>query len=207
MIWQKTLEHLYLTLLSIFLSALIAIPLGVFLSHLKGKRLPNYTLKFVGLLQTIPGIALIALTVVFLALLHPYLHNPTIGLLPGVIVLTVYALLPILTNTYHGMLQIDRTTLEVARAMGMNGKQRLYYVELPLALPMILSGIRTAFMMTIGMVTLTSLVGAGGLGDLILQGLRTMNTDLIIAGTLPAMGLAFVIDFALDRCQKQFTPM
>lgn len=204
MIWQKTVEHLYLTLLTIFFACLIAVPLGIALAHVKGKRLPSYVLKFVGLLQTIPGLALLALTVVTLAALHPILHLPTIGILPGVIVLVVYALLPILTNTYQGMIQIDCTTLEVARAMGMNVKQRLYYVELPLALPMILSGLRTAFMMTIGMVTLTSLVGAGGLGDLILQGLRTMHTHLIIAGTLPAMCLAFVIDYALDKCQRLF---
>ncbi|MCP5490983.1 MAG: ABC transporter permease [Chlamydiales bacterium] len=176
---------------------LIAIPLGIYLTRLKSERIANGIMRFTAMIQTVPGLALIALIVVTLALVRAFLPLPTTGFLPSVVVLVLYALMPILINTYTGIKQVSSSLKMVARSMGMTYPQIFFHVELPLSLPVLLTGVRIAFVTTIGMVTLTSLVGSGGLGDLIVQGLRTIQVDLVLAGTIPAALLAIIFDIGL----------
>ena len=192
----KSWEHMELTFLALFVAMIIAIPLGVFLARSQSKYAPM-VLRVIAILQTVPGLALIALAVVFLSSLRRLISLPTTGALPAVIVLVLYALLPILSNTYSGIKQVSLNVKNVARAMGMTSLQILFYVEIPLSLPILINGIRIALVSTIGMVTLTSLVGAGGLGELIVQGLRVMDLKAILAGTLPAVILTIFFDIAL----------
>lgn len=138
LIFIKTWQHLQLTFISLFISMLIAIPLGIFLALTKYKKLASIVFRFVAAIQTIPGLALIALIVVFLVLLRPFVHLPTTGFLPAVIVLVLYALLPILSNTYEGIKQVSSSSLEVAKAMGMTPFQLLFWIRLPLSLPLLL---------------------------------------------------------------------
>ncbi|NGX34341.1 MAG: Carnitine transport permease protein OpuCB [Candidatus Anoxychlamydiales bacterium] len=201
-IFYKTLQHLQLSLYSLFLSIVIAVPLGIFLAKSKHPKIASFILKMASVLQTIPGLALIALTVSILVLLRKIVFLPATGFLPAIIVLSLYAILPILANTYYGIKEVNPTMVDVAKGMGMTSKQMLFSVELPLALTVIITGIRISLVWTIGMATLTSLVGAGGLGDLIMQGLRSMQIDLIIAGTLPAAILAIFFDWLFASLGK-----
>jgi osmoprotectant transport system permease protein len=200
---EKSLEHIELTFVSLLLAMIIAIPLGIILGRSKRRWAP-YILRSIAVIQTIPGLALIALMVVILVALRRYLPIPATGMLPAVLLLVLYALLPILSNTYTGILQVSSNVKNVANAMGMTKRQILFYVEIPLSLPILINGIRIALVSTIGMVTLTSLVGSGGLGDLIVQGLRTMQWELVLSGTLPAALLAIVFDFLLMKVGNHF---
>ncbi|MCB1110166.1 MAG: ABC transporter permease [Chlamydiia bacterium] len=201
---RKTLEHMELTFISLFIAMMIAIPLGIFLARSRRKAAP-IVLRFTAMIQTIPGLALIALIVVILAALRSVIPLSVTGMLPALIVLVLYALLPILSNTYTGIQQVSPNVKGVANAMGMTGKQILFYVEIPLSLPILINGVRIAMVTTIGMVTLTSLVGSGGLGDLIVQGLRTMQMGLVLAGTIPAALLAILFDTILTKAGDYFT--
>lgn len=198
----KTWEHLELTFATLFLSSFIAIPLGILLTRIKKVRLAASILRFTAMIQTIPGLVLIALMVAFLALFP----LPTTGFLPALIVLVLYALLPIMINTYSGIMQVSQSLKIVARGLGMTPYQILFNVELPLSIPIIITGVRIALVSTIGMVTLTSLVGSGGLGDLIVQGLRTMQFNLVLAGTIPAALLAITFDWILSRMGRWLLP-
>ena len=120
----------------------------------------------------------------------------------AIIVLTLYSLLPILSNTYMGIKQVDSTMKDIAKGLGMTPRQILFSVELPLSFPLIITGIKISLVWTIGMATLTSLIGSGGLGDLIMQGLRSMQIDLILAGTIPAAILAMFFDWLLSIIEK-----
>ncbi|QVL57723.1 MAG: ABC transporter permease [Simkaniaceae bacterium] len=202
-ILEKSLEHIELTFISLFIAMLIAIPLGVFLGRSKGRG-ARYILRLVAIIQTIPGLALIALIVVILVALRNIVSVPATGTLPAILVLVLYALLPILTNTYSGILQVSKNVKNVANAMGMTKRQVLFYVEIPLSLPILINGVRIALVTTIGMVTLTSLVGSGGLGDLIIQGLRTMQWGLVLAGTIPAAFYAMLFDTVLTKVGNHF---
>ena len=190
----KTWEHIELTFLSLLIAMSISIPCGIFLARSKSRIAP-YVLRLLAMIQTIPGLALIALIMVAFVALRVVLPIPTTGVFPSVVVLTLYALLPILSNTYTGINQVSVNMKNVAKAMGMTSLQVLFYVEIPLSLPVLINGIRIALVSTIGMVTLTSLIGSGGLGELIVQGLRTMQLDRILMGTVPAAILAIVFDF------------
>lgn len=201
---QKSLEHMQLTFISLLLSMLIAIPLGIVLGRSKARWAP-YILRCIAVIQTIPGLALIALMIVLLVGLQTYIPIPATGDLPAVFILALYALLPILSNTYTGMIQISPNVKNIANAMGMTKRQILFYIEIPLSLPILINGIRIALVSTIGMVTLTSLVGSGGLGDLIIQGLRTMQWGLVLSGTLPAALLAILFDYLLMVVCSCFT--
>ena len=202
----KTWEHLQLTFYAMFIAMLIAIPLGILLARSKFPKLSAVVLRFIALLQTIPGLALIALIIVFLVFLRPIIKLPTTGFLPGIIVLVTYALLPIVNNTYTGIKHVNPMSKEIAKGLGMTSFQSLFIVEIPLSLPMIITGIRTSLVWTIGLATLTSLVGSGGLGDLIMQGLRSLQLNLILAGTIPAAFLAIILDWAVFKFGKWVVP-
>ncbi|NGX28093.1 MAG: Choline transport system permease protein OpuBB [Candidatus Anoxychlamydiales bacterium] len=201
-IFIKTFEHMLLSLYSLFISIIIAIPLGILLAKTRFRKLATFILKLTSIVQTIPGLALIALLVVALVFIRTFFPLPVTGFFPSIIVLSLYAILPILANTYYGIKQVNPTMIEVAKGMGMRPYQILFSVQLPLSLGLIITGIRISLVWTIGMATLTSLVGSGGLGDLIMQGLRSMQIELIIAGTLPAAILALFFDWLISILSK-----
>lgn len=201
-IFIKTFEHMLLSLYSLFISIIIAIPLGILLAKTRFRKLATFILKLTSIVQTIPGLALIALLVVALVFIRTFFPLPVTGVFPSIIVLSLYAILPILANTYYGIKQVNPTMIEVAKGMGMRPYQILFSVQLPLSLGLIITGIRISLVWTIGMATLTSLVGSGGLGDLIMQGLRSMQIELIIAGTVPAAILALFFDWLISILSK-----
>jgi osmoprotectant transport system permease protein len=201
-ILAHTYEHVYLCFFTLVIAVGIAVPLGIALAHCRWRSVVGSTMLAASVVQTIPGLALIALIVVACALIG----WPTIGTFPAMIALVLYALLPILRNTYTGLRQIDPAVLEVARGMGMRPHQVLFQVELPLSLPVIMAGIRTATVWTIGIATLCALIGAGGLGDLIMRGLRSIQIDYLLAGTIPAALLAIVADWLLAWIERWLTP-
>lgn len=199
---NRTLEHIYLVFLSMVIAVVIALPLGIYLSKSNRFKLVSAIMGLAGIIQTVPSLALIAFIVVIFAIVS----LPTIGTVPAVVALVLYALLPILRNTYTGIRQVDKSVIEVATGMGMTPQQILFSVELPLSLPVIMAGIRISTVWTIGVATLCGLIGAGGLGDLIIKGLRSIRIDYLLAGTIPAAILAIIFDWALSRLEKWLTP-
>lgn len=201
---RYSIEHLYLTFVAILIAVAVAVPLGVYLTRSRWPRLATGILGVAGVVQTIPTLALIAFIVLFFALAR----LATIGFLPGLVALVLYALLPILRNTYTGIRQVDPAVVEVATGMGMKPREILFNVELPLSLPVIMAGIRISTVWTIGIATLCGLIGAGGLGELIFRGLRSLprTADYLVAGTIPAAVLALLSDIILGRLERWLTP-
>lgn len=187
-------QHLFLSLVSILIAAVIAIPLGIFISRRKGIAEP--VIGVTAIFQTIPSLALFGF-------LLPVFG---IGSTTAIIALTVYALLPILRNTYTGITGVDKSAVEAGKGMGMTNSQILRMIELPLALPIIMAGLRTATVLTIGVATLAAFIGAGGLGDLIYRGLSTTRNELVLAGAIPAALLAILFDFVLRRIETATEP-
>ncbi|NQT50691.1 ABC transporter permease [bacterium] len=201
-ILELSADHMLLTGVAMLIACTVAVPLGVVLIRLRSRRLASAILGIVNIVQPIPSLALVALA----GVLFLWLGLPTIGILPGLVALVAYALLPILRNTYTGIRQVDPTVVEVAVGMGMTPRQVLFSVELPLALPVIMAGIRIATVWTIGVATLVSLIGAESLGKPIFRGLSRGRIDLILAGALPAVALALLFDWLLGRVEKWLTP-
>ncbi len=184
------LEHIQISFIALFLAVVIAIPLGIYLTN--KKKIAESIIGISAILQTIPSLALLGLLIPLFG----------IGKVPAIIALVVYALLPILRNTFTGINEVDPSLKEAAMAMGMNTRKRLVKVELPLAMPVIMAGIRTAMVLIVGTATLAALIGAGGLGDIILLGIDRNNTALIILGAVPAAFLALVFDFLLKKLES-----
>lgn len=194
MIVDGVLRHMTLSLMALGIALLIAIPLGIFLT--RHQRAAEFVIGIASVFQTIPSLALLGFMIPIFG----------IGPKPAIIALTIYGLLPILRNTYTGILNIDGNLKEAGKGMGMTSWQILYKVELPLALNVIMAGVRTAMVLIIGVTTLASLVGAGGLGDLIFRGISSVNPGLILAGAVPAALLAIVFDMLLKGAEKKLTP-
>jgi osmoprotectant transport system permease protein len=186
----QTLQHIGLTFISLFIAVLVGLPLGILIT--RRKRLSGPVLGIAGVLQTIPSIALLGFMIPILG----------IGAKPAIVALLLYALLPIIRNTYTGITGVDPAIKEAAVAMGMNKWQVLFKAELPLAMPVIFAGIRTATVITVGVATLASYIAAGGLGEFIFGGISLNNTNMILAGAIPAALLAILFDFLLSRLQK-----
>ena len=206
---QSTREHMVLTLIAMLIACAIAIPLGIMLARCRSKLLVNTAMGLVNIIQPIPSLALVAMTVVLFHLINEFLDIrvlATLGTAPALVALIAYALLPILRNTYTGIRQVDPAVVEVATGMGMTCRQILFQVQLPLALPFIMAGVRISTVWTIGVATLVSLVGAGGLGDLIFRGLSNYRISLILAGAAPAAALALIFDWLIGRLEKWLTP-
>jgi osmoprotectant transport system permease protein len=129
-----------------------------------------------------------------------------IGFGPAIVALSIYALLPILRNTYTGILGVNQAVVDAGTGMGMTSRQVLFMIEIPLALPIIMAGIRTATVMVIGVATLAALVGAGGLGDIIFRGIAMARQDLILAGAIPAALLSMIFDYILKRIEIAVQP-
>lgn len=185
----QTLEHIGLTFISLILAVIVGLPLGILIA--RKRKLSGSVLGVAGVLQTIPSIALLGFMIPLLG----------IGPKPAIVALLLYALLPIIRNTYTGITGVDASVKEAATAMGMSKWQILFKVELPLAMPVILAGIRTATVITVGVATLASYIAAGGLGEFIFGGISLNNTNMILAGAIPAALLAILFDFLLSRLQ------
>jgi osmoprotectant transport system permease protein len=191
-----TIEHLWLSGAAMLFATAIAVPAGVWLT-----RSPRWAKPVIGVanvLQTIPSLAMFG----FLLPL-PWLGERAARI--AIVALTAYALLPILRNTYAGIRGIDVSVVEVARALGLTDSQRLFKVELPLATPFILAGLRTATVTCIGIATIAAAVGAGGLGELIFRGVASVDNRLVLAGAIPAALLALAADAALGWLEHHFT--
>ena len=193
-IGSKLLTHLKITFIALIISILIAMPLGIILYVFSGVSKP--VLYFAGLLQTIPSIALLAVMIPLFG----------IGIVPAIVALVLYALLPILRNTAIGLFSVDPLLKKVARGMGLSTRQRLRYVELPLAVPTIIAGIKTAAVINIGTATLAAFIGAGGLGEFIVTGLALNDTGLILKGAIPAALLAIVVEFLFEILERTIVP-
>lgn len=193
-ILNALVQHLNLTLISLVLSIIIAVPLGIFLT--RHQKLADIVIGIAAVFQTIPSLALLGFLIPLFG----------IGFMPAVVALTIYGLLPILRNTYTGIIGVDQGAKEAGKGMGMTSFQILVMVEIPLSLSVIMAGVRTATVMIIGVTTLASLVGAGGLGDLIFRGISAVNSSLILAGAIPAAVLAILFDNLLKFFEKKVTP-
>jgi osmoprotectant transport system permease protein len=191
---ELTLEHLGMVAASILLAVLVGIPLGILISRRAGWDRP--VLGGANIIQTIPSLALFG----FL------LPAPWIGARAGrlaVLALTLYALLPLIRNTYAGIKGVDPAVIEAGRGMGMTDRQLLWQVELPLALGVILAGVRVATVTSVGLATIAAAIGAGGLGEYIFRGLAMVNNQLILVGAIPAALLALLADFSLGWMEKR----
>ncbi|HEY3250976.1 MAG TPA: glycine betaine ABC transporter substrate-binding protein [Ignavibacteria bacterium] len=193
-ITAKTLTHLKITFIALLIAMLIAIPAGILLYVFSTVSRP--ALYLAGLLQTIPSIALLAIMIPLFG----------IGIVPAIVALVLYALLPILRNTAIGLFSVDPLLKKVAKGMGLNTWQRLKYVELPLAVPTIIAGIKTAAVINIGTATLAAFIGAGGLGEFIVTGLALNDTGLILKGAIPAALLAILVEFMFEVIEKIIVP-
>ena len=180
--------HLQLTLLALLLSTGISVPLGIAATRIAWLEQPSLALA--GIIQTVPSLALLAAMVPVLAALD----LQSIGFLPAIVGLTLYGVLPVLRNTVTGIAGVDPALTEAARGVGMTSRQQLLLVELPLAMPVIVAGIRTATVWVVGIATLSTPVGATSLGNYIFSGLQTRNYAAILVGCVAAAGLALVLD-------------
>jgi osmoprotectant transport system permease protein len=196
-IFSRTLEHLWLVGASMIVAVLIGLPLGVALVRRRGLR--RWVLGTANVIQTIPSLALFGFLIPV-----PLLGG--IGATTAIVALALYALLPILRNTYTGIAGVDPAVLESARAMGMTPRQTLWQVELPLSMGVILAGVRTATVITIGVATIAAAIGAGGLGVFIFRGVAMASNAVILAGAIPAALLAVAADLLLGLLERRLSP-
>jgi len=208
--WQLLGGHLALSGAGVALGAIIGVPLGLWAT--RNRHVRAVVLGVTGVIQTVPSLALLGLLIIPLSALGnavPFLRElgvRGIGAAPGLVALTLYALLPIVRNTYVGLSEVDPAAIDAGRGMGMSSRQLLARVELPLALPLVMEGLRTASVLLIGITTLTVFAGARNLGILIFEGLGQFAPDLILLGSLPVIALAVLVDVALSALAKALTP-
>ena len=188
---KQIFDHLGLTIIALAIATTIGVSLGIILT--RNKQIADKVLGVVSVIQTIPSLAL-------LGFLLPILG---IGKAPAIVALFLYALLPIVRNTFTGIEEVNASIKEAAKGVGMPDLQILFKVELPLAIPVIFAGIRTATVTTVGVATISALIGSGGLGEFIFRGIALNNADMILAGAIPAAGLAVLLDFILGLLEKK----
>jgi osmoprotectant transport system permease protein len=194
---ELTVEHLWLVGLSTVFATLIGIPLGIVIAH--WPRLNKPVLAGANIIQTVPSLALFG----FL-LPVPWLGDRADRL--AILALTLYALLPIIRNTYTGIRGVDPAVMEAGRGMGLTESQLLLQVELPLAVSVILSGVRTAVVISVGLATIAAAIGAGGLGEFIFRGLAMVDNRVILAGAVPAAMLALLADIGVGWVEGRLQP-
>ncbi|MES2349903.1 MAG: glycine betaine ABC transporter substrate-binding protein [Pseudomonadota bacterium] len=190
-LWPLTRQHLTLVLAAVLLACVVGIPLGVLAAEFP--RLRQVVLGLTGVLQTVPSLALLALLIPLLGM---------IGTVPALVALLVYALLPIVRNTCTGLLQVPFGLRLAALALGLRPFQRLVHIELPLALPVILAGVKTAAVMSVGTATIAAFIGAGGYGERITIGLALNDNDMLLAGAIPAAVLALLTQGAFELLER-----
>jgi len=189
-----TLRHLLLSAIALVAAILVAVPLGLSLE--RARRLSQPVLGALGILETVPSLAILAFMIPLLG----------VGVLPALVALWLYALYPIARATFTGVQNADPEAVEAAEALGTTSWQRLFSVRLPLAAPVIMGGIRTAAVITVGAATLAAFIGAGGLGEPIVTGLALADTRMILSGALPAALLALLVDGALALVEWAVAP-
>jgi len=189
-LFYLTIEHLWLVGIAMLIAILIGVPAGIVLTRIPSLRSPVFTV--VNVFQTIPSLALLGFLIPLLG----------IGATPAIVALFVYALLPLVRNTHTGILEVDSSLREAALGLGLTDMQILRKVELPLALPLIMAGVRTSTVIAVGTATLAALIGAGGLGDPIFRGISSVNSQLILFGAVPAAILALTLDRILHLLER-----
>lgn len=185
-IFAQFIRHFLISIYGVLFAAVVGIPVGIMIS--RRRKLANWVIRLANIIQTIPSLAMISILIIGL------------GLGVNVVIVTVflYSLLPIIKNTYTGMIQVDKNILDVGKGMGMTARQRLFMVELPLSVSVIMAGIRNALVVAIGITAIGAFVGAGGLGDIIIRGTNaTDGTSIILAGALPTALMAIITDWLL----------
>jgi osmoprotectant transport system permease protein len=190
----RTAEHLGLSGLAVGLGILVAVPLGLLLE--RRRAVAESVIRATGVAQTVPSIALLAFMIPLFG----------VGVLPAIVALWVYSLFPILRNTYTGLRDASPSAVSAAAALGMTGAQVLRRVRLPLAVPVILAGVRTSAVLIVGTATLAAFIGAGGLGVPIVAGLQLADTKRILSGALPAAALALLVDGLLALVEHRLRP-
>jgi len=193
-IFGLTVQHIQITGLAVILAIVLGVPVGILIS--KNKKLRSPILGIANIFQTIPSLALFGLIIPLLG----------IGYVPSVFVLFLYALLPIIKNTFIGINSVDEAIIDAGRGMGMTSKQILTKVEIPLALPVIMGGIRISTVINIGTATIAALIGAGGLGELIFKGISMASNNMVLAGAIPTALLAIFTDKVLGIFETKLTP-
>ena len=188
-------EHMRLTIISVIFAILIGIPLGILISNIKGLDKP--VLGFANIMQAVPSLAALGLLVPLIGIGSP----------PAILMVVLYSLLPILKNTYTGLTNINQDTIEAAFGIGMTRLQVLFRVKLPLALPVIMSGVRIASVTAVGLMTIAAYIGAGGLGNYVISGIQTSNTNLMLCGAIPACILALIMDYVMSKVEKAVVPI
>jgi osmoprotectant transport system permease protein len=192
-VFQRIIEHLGLVAASMAIALAVGLPLGIALVH--REKMQRWVIGTANVLQTIPSLALFGFLIPV-----PWIGG--VGASTAIVALSLYALLPILRNTSTGILEVDPAVVESAIGMGMTPRQVLWQVQLPLAAPVLLAGIRVATAMCIGVATVAAAIGAGGLGVFIFRGLAMVNNQVILAGAIPAAGIAIAVDSGLGYFQK-----
>jgi osmoprotectant transport system permease protein len=193
-ILKLTIQHIQVSITAIGLAIIFAVPLGILL--VRFRKAANIVIGIVGVLQTIPGLALLAIMIPLLG----------IGFKPAVAALFMYSLLPILRNVYTGLVEVSPTIIKAAKGMGMTRSQVIFKIQVPIAMPIIVAGIRTAAVICVGTATLAALIGFGGLGSLIYAGIMQINTVQIITGALFSALLAVLADQAFNLFEYLITP-
>jgi osmoprotectant transport system permease protein len=202
MLGEWVVDHLIITLVAIVIGVILGVTLGIYITGRGREQLADAVLYLAEIMMTVPSLALFGLLMLFLA----SIGLSAIGFLPAVITLIVYGQLPILRNTYIAIREVDPVMIEAGRGMGMNSTQLLFKIKLPLALPVIMAGIRNAMVLIIGIGAIAALIGAGGLGVPIFRGLRNARMDLIIIGGVSVSVLALVADGLMSLLEKWITP-
>ncbi|EME7160412.1 ABC transporter permease [Enterococcus sp. E5-37] len=194
-IFAQFIRHFLISIYGVLFAAVVGIPVGIMIS--RRRKLANWVIRLANIIQTIPSLAMISILIIGL------------GLGVNVVIVTVflYSLLPIIKNTYTGMIQVDKNILDVGKGMGMTARQRLFMVELPLSVSVIMAGIRNALVVAIGITAIGAFVGAGGLGDIIIRGTNaTDGTSIILAGALPTALMAIITDWILGILERRLDP-
>ncbi len=194
-IFAQFIRHFLISIYGVLFAAVVGIPVGIMIS--RRRKLANWVIRLANIIQTIPSLAMISILIIGL------------GLGVNVVIVTVflYSLLPIIKNTYTGMIQVGKNILDVGKGMGMTARQRLFMVELPLSVSVIMAGIRNALVVAIGITAIGAFVGAGGLGDIIIRGTNaTDGTSIILAGALPTALMAIITDWLLGILERRLDP-
>ncbi len=201
-ILEWTLQHLYIILVANACAVVIGILVGIYISGKGREQLADTVIYLASIMMTIPSLALYGILMGILGALT----LPSIGFLPVVIALTLYGLLPIVRNTYTAIREVDPAIIEAGRGMGMSESQILFKLKLPLAVPVIMAGLRQAIVMNIGIAAIGSYIGAGGLGQPIFRGIANYRVDLILVGAVFVSLLAIIVDIVMARVERLTTP-
>ena len=194
-IFTLLFQHIRLTVFSVIFSIMLGVPLGILIKYVK--KLNKPILGFANIVQAIPSMALLGISIPILG----------IGSAPAIFMVILYSLLPIIKNTYTGLSNISPQILEAAKGIGLTKTQRLFKIQIPLSLPVIMAGIRVSAVTSVGLMTIAAYVGAGGLGYLVFAGIRTINNYQILAGAIPACLLALLVDYVFSIIERLVTPI